>query len=337
MITITETYLIIKSNLFAAATIAVLLQLSISLCHYLYILAAFFILNMFIPICVYFAKNYFLQFSSLQENIFIICDKEGYENIKGWFGARNGFGFKIKEIVYVDNMNNSNIKDKVDNCLNKGYNAAIISVYRYPLFKISYYIDYVQKKIGKTIIFPRISSLPLFNVEIISSVNYKGLAFMLRNNLLNSFDKFIKRIFDLLLSFTVLILFAPLLVAIYLVILLFDRNNPIYKQKRIGEKGKTFEIYKFKTMLDETRFDFKAFLKENKEAMKEYEKFKKLKNDPRVTRLGKILRKFSIDELPQLINVLKGEMSLVGPRPYLKSEIKYWGGYFEYYKMANPG
>jgi len=337
MITITETYLILKSNIFALVIIFLLFELLHNLCGCFAVYVSFFVLNSIMPVFVYLAKNYFLQFPYLEEEIFIMCDKEGYDNIKKWFSIKNGFGFKVKEIVYVDKLTNSKIKEKIDNCLKKGYSAAAISVYRYPLFKISYYIDYIQKKIGKIIIFPRISSLPLFNIEVINSVNYKGLAFMLRNNLLNPVDKFVKRIFDLFFSFVAFIFLIPALVVVYVAVLLIDKTYPIYRQERVGEDGRIFKIYKFKTMMDKDKFDFEKFLNEHLEAKKEYEMFKKLKDDPRVTKLGKILRKFSVDELPQLLNVLKGEMSLVGPRPYLKSEIKEWGVYFEYYKMVRPG
>jgi len=337
MITITETYLILKSNISALIVIYVFSLLSATLSCFTDITAIFFLLNMFIPVFVYFAKNYFLQFPYLEEKIFIVCDSEGFNNIKKWFSIKNGFGFSVKEVIYVDKLSNSQIKTKISECLDKQYSAAVVSIYRYPLFKISYYIDYIQKKIGKIVIFPRISSLPLFNIEIISSVNYKGLAFMLRNNLLNPLDKTIKRIFDLIFSFVILIFLSPLLILIYLAILLFDGGNPIFKQERIGENGKSFYVYKFKTMIENADSILYEFLEQNKEAMEEYATFKKLKNDPRITKLGKILRKLSIDELPQLVNVLKGEMSLVGPRPYLKSEIDEWGGYFEYYKMVKPG
>ena len=338
MITITETYLILKSNVFALVVILIFSSLSIHLHCFMDVLGAFFLLNMFIPVFVYFAKNYFLQFPYLEEKIFIVCDSEGFNNIKKWFSIKNGFGFNVKEIIYVDKLSNSQIKTKISECLdNKQYSAAVVSIYRYPLFKISYYIDYIQKEIGKIVIFPRIASLPLFNIEIISSVNYKGLAFMLKNNLLNPLDKTIKRIFDLIFSFVILIFLLPLLILIYFAILALDGGNPIFKQERVGESGRSFYVYKFKTMIENADSVLTEFLKQNKEAMEEYTKFKKLKNDPRITKLGKLLRKFSVDELPQLVNVLKGEMSLVGPRPYLKSEVGEWGGYFEYYKMVKPG
>ncbi len=337
MITITETYLILKSNLFSFVVIYIFSILSAQLRCFTYTSAAIFFFNIFLPVAVYFAKNYFQQFPYLQEKIFIICDAKGFDNIKKWFSIKNGFGFRVKEMVYVDKLSNSEIKAKISECLDKKYDAAVVAIYSYPLFKISYYIDYIQKKVSKILIFPRISSLPLFNIEIINSVNYKGLAFMLRNNLLNPLAKATKRVFDLILSIVLLIALSPVLILTYLAILLFDGGSAVFKQERIGENGNSFNVYKFRTMIKNGDTLLAEFLEHNKEAQKEYIKFKKLKNDPRITKLGKLLRKFSIDELPQLVNVLKGEMSLVGPRPYLKSEIVEWGGYFEYYKMVKPG
>ena len=91
-------------------------------------------------------------------------------------------------------------------------------------------------------------------------------------------------------------------------------TGPIfYKQKRIGKDGKTFEMYKYRTMVIGADEKLEQYLNDNEDARKEYKKYKKLKDDPRVTKLGNFLRKTSIDEIPQLINILKNEMTLVGP------------------------
>ena len=100
-----------------------------------------------------------------------------------------------------------------------------------------------------------------------------------------------------------------------------ENDGPIfYTQLRIGKNGKQFKLYKFRTMVMNADEKLEEYLKEDKEIAKEYKKYKKLKHDPRITKIGGFLRKTSLDEFPQFINVLKGDMSLVGPRPYLNRE-----------------
>ncbi|RKQ60628.1 lipopolysaccharide/colanic/teichoic acid biosynthesis glycosyltransferase [Thermovibrio guaymasensis] len=131
-----------------------------------------------------------------------------------------------------------------------------------------------------------------------------------------------KRLIDLSFGGILLFLSLPIMSLIAILIKVFDGGCVIYKQRRLGLEGKEFILYKFRTMKVNGEKELKEFLERNPEAAKEYKKYKKIKgNDPRVTTVGKFLRKFSLDELPQLFNVLKGDMSLVGPRPYLKEEL----------------
>lgn len=136
--------------------------------------------------------------------------------------------------------------------------------------------------------------------------------------------RFIKRFIDILGGLVGTILLVPITLCVYLArkILKEDDGPLFYEQLRIGKNGKEFRLYKFRSMVMNADEKLEKYLEENEEARQEYEKYKKLKNDPRITKLGEFLRKTSIDEFPQFINVLKGDMSLVGPRPYLHREIK---------------
>jgi undecaprenyl-phosphate galactose phosphotransferase len=110
-----------------------------------------------------------------------------------------------------------------------------------------------------------------------------------------------------------------------------------YDQLRIGKNGKVFKMYKYRSMVIGADEKLKEYLEENEEAREEYKKYKKLKKDPRITKVGDFIRKTSIDEFPQFINVLKGEMSLVGPRPYLPREKEDMGEYYQYIIQSKPG
>ena len=149
---------------------------------------------------------------------------------------------------------------------------------------------------------------------------------------------FIKRFMDILFSLIGLIFLLPIALVVKISYMCSKDFHPIFfKQQRIGKNGKLFNFYKFRSMVpnaDEVLF---KLLKEDKEAAKEYKINKKLEHDPRITQMGKILRKTSIDELPQLINIFKGDMSLIGNRPYLPREKEDMGEYYNDVLKTKPG
>ena len=136
--------------------------------------------------------------------------------------------------------------------------------------------------------------------------------------------KITKRIFDFISSFCAIVVLFPIFVLIALLIKLDSKGKIFFKHKRIGQNGKYIYLYKFRTMYLDADKRLEKLL-ENPEIKKEWEENFKLNNDPRITKIGKILRKTSLDELPQLFNILKGEMSLVGPRPVIAGEIEKYG------------
>ena len=147
-----------------------------------------------------------------------------------------------------------------------------------------------------------------------------------------------KRLVDICAGLVGCLILIPLTVVVKIIsILNGDFDSIFFKQARIGKNGKTFNMYKFRSMIPNADEVLKKYLKENKEAAKEYKKWKKLKNDPRITKIGKILRKTSLDEVPQFINLLKGDMSLIGNRPYLPREIEDMGESYNYIIQTRPG
>jgi len=141
-------------------------------------------------------------------------------------------------------------------------------------------------------------------------------------NLLDPWARRAKRGFDLLAVAVGGLLLSPILLTLFVLIKLDSPGGALFVQERPGQDGTMFRIFKFRTMYTEAEQRFEQLMLENPLAAKEFEKYGKLRDDPRVTRVGKWLRKFSLDELPQLWNVLRGEMSLVGPRPYLVSQAR---------------
>ncbi len=141
------------------------------------------------------------------------------------------------------------------------------------------------------------------------------LAFEIASNLSDPFARLLKRALDLVLVLGSMPIWLPLIGLLALIVWLEDRHAPFFTQERIGRGGRPFRVIKLRTMKPEAEAVLQRYLAEHPEARAEWARCFKLKNDPRITRVGRWLRKFSLDELPQLFNVLKGEMSLVGPRP----------------------
>jgi len=147
----------------------------------------------------------------------------------------------------------------------------------------------------------------------------------------------LKRILDFTFSSLLLFFFIPLFLIIAIIIKIDSKGDVFYIQKRIGKKNKTFSCYKFRTMQPEAKYLLKEILIKNPSFKNEFQKTRKLMNDPRITNIGKFLRFSSLDELPQIINVFKGDMSFIGPRPIVKSEIKKYGNDFEQVFSLKPG
>ena len=146
-----------------------------------------------------------------------------------------------------------------------------------------------------------------------------------------------KRIIEIFISLIGIILLIPLSIVVFFQNLKNHDNGPIfYVQDRIGKNGKIFKMFKFRTMVNNADEILAAMLQDDK-IKDEYEKYRKFINDPRLTKFGKILKETSLDEFPQFINVLKGEMSLVGPRPYLPGEKERMSSYYNYIVQHKPG
>ena len=138
-----------------------------------------------------------------------------------------------------------------------------------------------------------------------------------------------KRLFDIILSLFGILFLIPLSIIIKIsYILNKDYSSIFYTQTRIGKNGKEFKLYKFRSMIPNADEVLKELMDTNTNIFNEYSKNKKLKDDPRVTKVGKFIRKTSLDEFPQFINVFKGDMSIVGNRPYLPREKKDMGNYY---------
>lgn len=185
-------------------------------------------------------------------------------------------------------------------------------------------------------IIPTLRGVPLYGTEIYHLFSQDMLILRFKNNLSKFSSRLIKRCFDVFVSLFLLIALSPLFVLIGLCVLK-DGGRPFYSHVRVGRLGNKFSCYKFRTMVLNSQKILQDILSKDEMSRNEWERDFKLKNDPRITKIGHFLRRSSLDELPQLWNVLIGDMSLVGPRPVVDSELKKYGDDVEFYLIARPG
>ena len=261
------------------------------------------------------------------------------------FESDNGMGYKIAGLV----------EDKKEFGLRKSYpvigtfdqaEEAVIStgvkdvliaapgLSRQELLELVYRL---QPYVDNITFVPDLFGVPVGDMELDTLFNEKAVLLRIRNNLANEYNRMLKRSFDLLLSLAGVIVILPIIAAISICIYIDSPGNVFFAHSRIGKGGKAFPCYKFRSMVPNSQEILAGYLGKNAAAREEWERDFKLKDDPRVTKVGKFLRKTSLDELPQFFNVIKGEMSLVGPRPIVTAEIEKYDKYIYDYYLVRPG
>lgn len=146
-----------------------------------------------------------------------------------------------------------------------------------------------------------------------------------------------KRAFDILTASLALIIFSPIFLMLMALVKFSDGGSIFYGHRRVGHNGRFFQCLKFRTMAPDADRILQEHLRKNPKAYEEWQASRKLQDDPRVTAVGSVLRKLSLDELPQLINILRGEMSVVGPRPVVEDELELYETSAVFYLQSRPG
>ncbi len=199
-------------------------------------------------------------------------------------------------------------------------------------------VNRLQGRAASVTVIPDLFGVPVMGVEADYSFDERILSFRILNRLANPWNIAAKRVFDLVIGSIILIVTLPIMLLVAVAIKLDSPGPIIFPHRRIGRNGKEFRCFKFRTMHLHSEEMLLEHLEKDPGARNEWEKYAKLKaHDPRVTRVGRLLRKFSLDELPQIFNVFKGEMSLVGPRPYLPRERLLLSNYADLILLSRPG
>lgn len=280
------------------------------------------------------------------ERVILICEEKNIKDLCELIEQDNYLGYKVGLIF-------SNIKGEI--CHDKriikvynsikwlkkvaqiiGSNTVFVSIQNGNNFELN--IRQIQMMIKNIYVFPDINLITHLKTEIIPLLKDDIPLLYIKNNLKEPANTILKAIFDYLYAIVVMPFFIPILILSTILIKLDSKGPVFFKQKRVGRGGKDFEVYKFRTMYVDNQERLKEYLQSNPLAQKEMADFCKLKDDPRITKIGRFFRKTSLDELPQVFNILKGEMSFVGPRPAFKEELdNYYGDLQEFYKEVKPG
>ncbi|WP_231038091.1 undecaprenyl-phosphate galactose phosphotransferase WbaP [Pectinatus brassicae] len=199
-------------------------------------------------------------------------------------------------------------------------------------------VNLIQPLVKNLAFIPDLIGAPVGNMQIERLYDSQLILLKIKNNLSRRYNRILKKIFDTIVGVIIFIPIAPILILIAIAIKIDSEGSIFFNAKRIGKNNVEFTCYKFRTMYNDSDKILENYLANNKKAADEWRIFRKIKGyDPRVTKVGIWLRRYSLDELPQILNVLTGNMSLVGPRPYLPKEKNEMGTYLNIITNTLPG
>ena len=264
-------------------------------------------------------------------NRFALTSVKGYvdvNNTKDLFGFKQENIIKHSRVYDYDNLNEAIENNEIEQII-----IALPEANQQVIDKV---MSDIYGKVASVKYLPNVNGTMTFSSEV---QDFDGqLLIATSNDTIGILDKFIKRFIDILAGIVGVITLLPLMVCVkYKYVKSGDYDNIMFSQYRIGKNGKLIKIYKFRSMIPNAEKELERLMKEDPKIKEEYLTNKKLKDDPRITPVGHFLRKTSLDEWPQFINVLKGEMSFIGPRPYLPREKEDMGQYYDSIIKLKPG
>lgn len=338
-------------EIFRTLVIFFVIELAIIAFSKLYVSRTLWMLTWFwalilVPIVRIFFKKLLLKLNLYQKDTVIIGSGQNAKDVYRVLAGESYLGFSLCYFVSSDIIpENGKNEIKVIDARNKD----IISLQQLDTKAVQFilalddemildsWLRYLAlNKYRSVSVIPNIRGIPLYGTDMSFLFSHEILLLRVNNNLAKRSSRILKRIMDVLGSLGIIILLSPVLLYLYFSVKK-DGGNAIYGHPRIGRNGKIFKCLKFRSMVVNSKEVLDELLRTDPEARAEWEKDFKLKNDPRITKIGAFIRKTSLDELPQLFNVLKGEMSLVGPRPIVADELERYQDDVEYYLMAKPG
>ncbi|WP_349763508.1 exopolysaccharide biosynthesis polyprenyl glycosylphosphotransferase [Fusobacterium sp. SYSU M8D902] len=264
----------------------------------------------------------------IKENDFTMYNLLGYISVNSISG--------INQEIIVEKEKILGDYDQIEEIIyKKNINEIIIAIPFINNIQMLEIINNLDRKVNKIKFIPELNGLYTINSKV---EDYDGIMLISAKINLVKIKYFIKRLIDIFISFVGIMSLIPLTVLVWIKTDKEERKKGLFfTQIRIGQNEKKIKIYKYRSMVTGADRILEEMMEKDEKIKKEYEKNKKLKNDPRITKIGEFLRRTSLDEFPQFINVFKGEMSFVGPRPYLPREKKDMGKYYEKIIKTKPG
>ena len=313
-----EIKMILKSVVISYMLVLALLTLSKTSLEYsrLFISLYFLFVVLLLPVLKRFTKRFIYSFIFFKKKVLIVGVKDQVDILKKEFEDNWYLGMQY--------------------CKNN-YDTVIITSKGMPIDETSKNITKYLDKNSSVYVVPYVSNINFANSEIMEYSNIRYNTIHIENKLLVKKNIWIKKLFDILATVIILPFFLLFHLIILIVIKLDSPGSIFFKQHRLGKNDIDFECYKYRTMYENSDALLQKYLQKNPDEVEYYEEYHKYKNDPRITKIGKFLRTSSLDELAQIINVLKGEMSLVGPRPYMLTESCKLGDNQNFILKVNPG
>ena len=313
-----ETYKILKALVLSYFIVLAILMLQKDALKYsrTFLSLYFLLAAIFLPMSKRILKRVLYKLAFFRNRVLVIGDKDEKEILvnefqKNWY---LGLEYNPKEYDFVLIASRSMNVDKLDSI-------------------IEHYLD----RFDEVYVVPYVKNINFANSNILEYSNIRYNAVQIQNRLLKKNNLWLKACFDYLSVFVVLPFFLVIHIFIAIFIKLDSKGPVFFRQRRVGKNGKLFWCYKYRTMYENSDQLLQNYLNSHPDEIAYYEKYHKYKNDPRITKFGKLLRTTSLDELPQIINVLVGDMSLVGPRPYMVEELKVLGRKKDIILKVKPG
>ncbi|MEA3512977.1 MAG: exopolysaccharide biosynthesis polyprenyl glycosylphosphotransferase [Campylobacterota bacterium] len=296
-----DTFRVIRSLIIGFILTFAILSLSKTNLEYsrAFIVIYFSLSFVLLPIFKRYTKKIIFYFDGFKKDVLVVGQAESVEIFKKEISKNWYLGLKFNK---------------------KSYDSVIVISKGLKQNKLSKLIDKYLHKTAEVFLVPYITDINFAHSNIMEYSNIRVNAIQIENKLLLASNILVKDIFDKVVSFLILPIFLVIHMIVVVAIRVDSKGCVWFKQHRLGKDDVDFEVYKYRTMYENSDKLLERYLENNPDEVVNYEEFHKYKNDPRITKVGKFLRATSLDEFPQIINVLKGDMSLVGPRPYMLSE-----------------
>ncbi len=295
------------------------------------------------PLWRYLAKRFLFLFSRYRVPVFIYPPSAEAQALAQALDREKTLGYQVAGFLRPESLSKAfseaRFLDPEEEELEfQGGETVFVLLNDLPFGQLQALYRFLQPRVNEIYLVPQFMELGLFNAEIALFFSQRLALIRAAQPVKSYFNRILKRGFDLVGASLLLCFSWPFMLAIALAIKLNSRGPVFFSQDRVGQGGKIFKLYKFRTMYQDAEAQFRAYLERHPEKYRAWLKYRKLKDDPRVTRVGRFLRRFSLDELPQLWNVLKGDMSLVGPRPAMPEEMEgYYREHSDIYMTVRPG